>query len=304
MPTPTEIRKQITSQIVAALEQNLLPWRKPWTTSTNSGRPANVLSKKPYSGINPLLLELHAQKHGFASRHWGTFRQWQEIGGAVTKRPDHVQPGHWGAQIVFYKPMPRTVVNRDTGETEEKDSFLLRTYAVFNADQVVGKSVEQFKATMPVDQGNVVPDFAPAEELIQATGAHIVYGGDQAFYRRDDDSIHMPHQHHFNPPGAYYETILHEYGHWSETRVGWDYRQHGYAMGELVAEIAASFLATELGVPQGETLENHAAYLKSWLQAMKGDSSFIFKASTQASKTTDFLLSFVRQPEPAIASGV
>ena len=75
-------------------------------------------------------------------------------------------------------------------------------------------------------------------------------------------------------------------------------------MGELVAELAASMLSAELGVPQGESLENHAAYLKHWMDAIKADSSFIFKASTQASKVADFLLSHVQQeaatPEPAI----
>jgi len=57
-------------------------------------------------------------------------------------------------------------------------------------------------------------------------------------------------------------------------------------MGELVAEMASSFLATELGVPQGETLENHAAYLKSWLKDMKDDPAYIFRASTQDKQTT------------------
>ncbi len=68
-------------------------------------------------------------------------------------------------------------------------------------------------------------------------------------------------------------------------------------MGELAAEIAASFLAAELGVPQGESLENHVAYLQSWMTEMKDDPSYIFKASTQASKVTDFLLAFTHQPE-------
>jgi antirestriction protein ArdC len=73
----------------------------------------------------------------------------------------------------------------------------------------------------------------------------------------------------------------------------------GYALGELAAEIASCYVAAELGVPQGEGLGNHAAYLRSWLDAMKGDRNYIFKASKQASKVTDFLLNFVKQPEPA-----
>ena len=65
MQSQNQIRQQITQQIISALEQSSIPWRRPWTTSKNAGRPANVLSKRAYSGINPLLLELHALEHGF-----------------------------------------------------------------------------------------------------------------------------------------------------------------------------------------------------------------------------------------------
>ena len=68
-------------------------------------------------------------------------------------------------------------------------------------------------------------------------------------------------------------------------------------MGELIAEIASCYLAAELGVPNGEPLDNHAAYLKCWLEDMQNDPNYIFKASRQASKVCDFLLSFVRQAE-------
>ena len=68
-------------------------------------------------------------------------------------------------------------------------------------------------------------------------------------------------------------------------------------MGELIAEMASCFLAAELNIPNGEPLDNHAAYLKSWLADMKDDPNYIFRASRQASKVCDFLLSFVRQPE-------
>ena len=67
--------------------------------------------------------------------------------------------------------------------------------------------------------------------------------------------------------------------------------------------MGACFTANELGIPGSDDLTNHAAYLQSWLQAMKNDPKFIFKASTQASRVTDFLMGFVRQAvaEPATA---
>ena len=55
MPSQSEIRQQITAKIISALENNILPWRRPWKTSKNTGRPANVVSKRAYSGINPML---------------------------------------------------------------------------------------------------------------------------------------------------------------------------------------------------------------------------------------------------------
>jgi hypothetical protein len=63
MSKQSEIREQVTAKIVAALEQDILPWRRPWVTS-GPGRHTNVVSKKPYSGVNPLLLEIHAAAHG------------------------------------------------------------------------------------------------------------------------------------------------------------------------------------------------------------------------------------------------
>jgi antirestriction protein ArdC len=98
----------------------------------------------------------------------------------------------------------------------------------------------------------------------------------------------------------YWETLLHELAHFCEVRLGWDHRQEGYAMGELVAEISSCMTATELGIPQGEEIENHADYLKVWLAAMKADSSFVFKAATQASKVTDFILGFAKTNAQAV----
>ena len=62
MPTQSEIRQQVTQQIVAALESDLLPWRRPWRApgGFQPARHSNVASRKPYQGVNPLLLELHS----------------------------------------------------------------------------------------------------------------------------------------------------------------------------------------------------------------------------------------------------
>lgn len=302
MPTQIAIRDEVTTRIVQALEADLLPWRRPWRTTVGGsqpGRHSNIASKRPYQGINQVLLELHALQHGLSSRWWSTFPGWKSVGSNIRKRPRNVEEGHWGCRIVFWKSLTKKVVaDEETGDEEDERFFVLRTFTVFNADQVEGEAAEQYRVHEEAGQPHAEPDFQPAEKLIASSGANIRHGGERAFYSPSGDYIQLPHRERFGSLGAYYETVLHELSHWSEPRQKFDRHQLGYAMCELVAEMAACFVSSEIGVPHGEALENHAAYVKSWLDGMKGDRTFIFRAAKLANKTCDFLLAFARKPEP------
>ena len=304
MPSPNEIRTQITSQIVEALTKgDLPPWRKPWRCDRNAGSHANAISKRPYTGVNPLILEVAANRHGFQSRWWATFKQWEQLGGRVVRRPADVPPGRWGTQIVFCKPVTKTEIDDDGEET--KDEFLvLRTFTVFNIDQVEGECLDHLRVGHgSLDTQEVEQRFDDAERVITATKAEISYGGNLAFYSAEGDYIQVPHRSQFALP-EFYETVFHELVHWSEVphRLNWDRAGEGYSMGELIAEMGGCFLATEVGLPTAGDLTNHAAYLKGWLKAMQNDPKFIFRASSQASKAVDFLLSCSRTTESALIS--
>ena len=65
-------------------------------------------------------------------------------------------------------------------------------------------------------------------------------------------------------------------------------------MGELVAEIAACFVGSELAVPQSTDLSNHAAYLAHWLREIEADPAALTRAAAQASQVCDFILGFGR----------
>src|ERR1700744_5379896 len=71
--------ERITERIVNLMEQGTVPWHMPWTAST--GLPHNLVTKKPYRGINPFLL----MAAGYDSPHWLTFRQAIHLGGSVKK---------------------------------------------------------------------------------------------------------------------------------------------------------------------------------------------------------------------------
>ena len=46
------------------------------------------------------------------------------------------------------------------------------------------------------------------------------------------------------------------------------------------------------------------SYFKSWLEGLKGDRTFIFRAAKLANKTCDFLLAFSQKPEPEAVGAV
>lgn len=305
MPLQQDIRQTITDQIVTALTKGTVPWRRPWSIDKNAGLPANAVSRRCYSGVNPLLLEIAADQHCFKSRWWATYRQWNELGGQVMRRPDHVPAGTWGTSIVFCKPCRKTTTDAN-GEKKEETFFMLRTYTVFNADQVLGRNVDRYRVGQePVQPAEVEDRFERAEAAVAATGADIREGGNQAFYQFDGDFIQLPPKHRWNSTGDYFEALFHELCHWTEhrNRLNWDRSnpENTYGLGELIAELGACFLAGELGLPLDQSLGNHAAYLQSWLDAMKGDTRFIFRASSQASKAADFILAFSRKEEPEVA---
>ena len=263
------------------------------------------MTGRKYRGINPLLLQIASMRFGFKSKWWGTWNQWQKVGGKVMKRPDTVPPGEWGTTIIFWSKMTKTEENNQ-GVEEEKDIFFMKTFVVFNVEQVVGEGLDVFRiGHSPIQPRTPFVVYEEADRVIEATGADIRYGGNQAFYRPSEDFIQVPLREQFSA-AEYYETVLHELCHWSEPRLNWTRTNTdtSYAMGELIAEMGSCFLATELGIPNAETLPNHASYLQNWLKAMQNDHRFIFQAATQANKAADFILSFsrktVQEPESAL----
>jgi antirestriction protein ArdC len=115
----------VTEKVINLLEQRIVPWRRPWTLTR---LPRNLVSNKPYRGINHLLLS--ASK--YLSPFWLTMRQAKELGGRVRK-------GEESAVVVFWKieDQNREEAITDSGETDTQSRrrFVLRYYRVFNSDQ-------------------------------------------------------------------------------------------------------------------------------------------------------------------------
>jgi antirestriction protein ArdC len=63
-----------------------------------------------------------------------------------------------------------------------------------------------------------------------------------------------------------------------------------------VAELGAAFLCADLGVTP-EPRDDHAAYISSWLEALKNDKRAIFTAASHAQRAADYLHHLQRPTE-------
>lgn len=270
------IYQQVTDKIIAELESGNLPsWVKNW--SAGAGSDCNVISKKPYNGINTIILGMS----GFASPYWGTYKQWLSIGAQVSK-------GSKGTHIIYYSPVEKGTKITEAGEVKEY-SYILKSYTVFNADQVTGWEAPAMPATKSFN------DVASIEALTAKSGAIIKFGGDRAFYAPESDYIGMPEKLQFNNESSYYATLLHELAHWSghKSRLNRDlsgrFGGESYAAEELIAELSAAFLCARYSIA-GEL--RHSSYIASWLRVLKNDNKAIFKAAALAQKAADYLAGF------------
>ena len=67
------------------------------------------------------------------------------------------------------------------------------------------------------------------------------------------------------------------------------FNKHAYSFEELIAECGAALLCAQGGI-SAVTFDNSAAYIASWIKALKDDPKMIVNASGQAAKAADFVL--------------
>lgn len=291
--TKRDIYEEVTNKLIEALEQDIIPWRRPWRSSgVGTGLHANFKSKKPYRGVNVFLLEIAAIVNGWDYPLWLTFKQAQEMGGKVRK-------GERSTLVTFWKVL--RIEEEDNGQKKVKKIPLLRHYNVFNVAQIEG--IEDKLPQLP--EQSMAPRIAECESIIRnmPNAPKTNHGGDRAFYSPLHDSVTLPHMEQFTSSEHYYATAFHEYVHSTghESRTGrvknWDrFGSDPYAQEELVAEMGAAMLCGLTGI-QPKVESNTVAYLQNWVKVLKGDKKFAVAAAGQAQKAADFIMGETQEQE-------
>jgi antirestriction protein ArdC len=292
-----DVYERVTNQIIEAIEAGAGEWRMPWHKLTGANStPVNAVTRKPYRGVNVISLWATAIECGYRSSVWATYAQWQQLGAQVRK-------GEESAFIVFWKFDRDTETQTNDADDNEQGhrSILARGYHVFNAEQVDGFPLPPME-TLPEPERNEA-----AEQFFSHLGADLRHGGQRAFYNPAHDFIQLPPFALFKETAAYYATLGHECIHWSGAphRLNRDLKgrfgAEAYAAEELVAELGAAFLCTNLGIAN-EPRPDHAAYVKNWLAVLRNDKRAVFTAASKAQAAVDWMHD--RQPEPSPVSFV
>ncbi len=269
----------ITNKIIQELENGKIPWEQPWY-----GSKVNYETRKPYHGINLLLLKKMGE--------YLTFYQIKKYGGKVKK-------GATPYMVVFYKPFyvdtetKQIIENTENGQKYEI-KYMLRYYYVYHLDDVEG--IESKIKTVSKTPEMVLEE---AEKIIKGYKNHpqILEDGDHAYYSPSLDVVVIPPRTIFKTPEGRYETLFHELvhstGHPSRLNRFKDGAQNAafgsveYSKEELIAELGAAFLCSMTGIKK--TFNNSVAYIQSWLQALKNDKKLVVTAAASAEKAVEYI---------------
>jgi antirestriction protein ArdC len=276
-----DIYQAITERFVEQLKRGTVPWQKPWVAVQN------IVSRKPYRGINALLLGLT----DYESPFWVSFKQALDLGG-------HVRKGEKSTPVIYYKILEKrdetgNVMIREDGRPARVP--LLRWSNVFNLDQTEGIEPPAITTSEP----EIAANERAADIVDNAKLCPIHHTGFSAHYSPREDVIRIPAPATFYSTEGYYHTLFHELTH--ATGAGSRLNREGitntarfgserYSKEELIAELGAAFLSNEAGILDSVRFENSAAYLASWVQKFESDPRLIAAAASQAQRGTDLVL--------------
>jgi antirestriction protein ArdC len=277
-------RQELVDAIVASLENGTSPWQRHWDAGSLAVR--NGTTGKAYNGAYNILLLLEAAANkNVGDPRWATFSQASQKGWKV-------KAGSKTVKIYFWKRFE--IKDRDSADDEDKKmGFCLKSFNVLNFSDIEGvPPLEVVARTFtPIEAGERIVAASPVEiEHVAGVVPH---------YSLTKDKIFMPLKEHYDAPENYYATLAHEISHSTGAIGRTDRFARGYLAGgetsgkkrafeELVAEMSSLFIAAETGLPY--EIENHAAYIQSWIGILREDPQVLFAASREAAQAADFVL--------------
>ncbi len=288
--SPVDVYAVVNNRIIKQLEKGIVPWQHPWG---EAGLPKNLITGKPYKGINLWLLN----PLGYKQNYFLSSKQIKELGATIKE-------GQKGNVTVFWKWLE---IKDD--ETDQIANIpFLRYGNVYNIEQCEGIP----EAYIPMlNEKEVNPLQKCLEIIVQMPKQPKIKNKEgKSFYNPLLDVVSIPRGETFRNKESYYSKLfielVHSTGHLSRVNRKEVIQQKAfgcepYSIEELIAEIGAGYLKSFAGMSE-EYFETNEEDLKGWLEKIRNDRRFIVYASTLAQKATDFILNLGYKPNETVPS--
>ncbi len=282
-----DVYAKVTDKIIAALEKGTVPWHQPWK---DGGAPQNLISKRPYRGVNVLILQSGGHEHNL----FLTYKQIRDIGASI-------RIGEKCYTIVYWNQAEKELEDA-SGAQDKKAKFVLHYYSVYNIAQC--ENIPEDYLPKP---SRIAEPIRACEDIVlcMPKPPKIKHTKQEAYYHPIKDYINMPKQASFESDAAYYSALFHELIHSTGHQSRLNRKSltdfptvEAYSQEELVAEIGACYLQNKTGIPG--MIDNSTAYIQGWLTKLRNDKRLIFFAAGQAQRATDYILNVKNEPEDMV----
>ena len=319
MSSTTEKKEKIANSIIELMEKTGLPaWRCPWIFGARD----LAFKGSEYNGVNAVITALARTACGYKSRLWLTHTKIEALNGKTwtpsktqgkgkgrwvkaEKTDDstfaHTKKGSHGVPVIYWNWIQKKDADKNPMFKDDGTPVmipLLKTYVVHNADNIENFDPTPFEPELK-DTGIDVGSCKDIEEKLLASYKNhptVVHGGDRACYFPALDQVSIPDCSQFSDVSKFASTLAHELAHSTGHASRLKRKMSGikgssdYAFEELVAEFTAAMVLGSLGIETMPSVENSAAYLKSWLEHLKQNPATLFDAITAAKKAAAMIL--------------
>ena len=297
----SKARQDLVNRYLDSLKQDKIPWRCGWLNEM----PYNYSSKKKYRGVNAMLLNFISMMNGWLDPRWMTWNDVIKHGWAVKKGSKCAHVEYWYPMRLVDKESKKWVkvsweeyntwkANRSKNQSETENlvyTLGCKSFDVFNGECIVGIDPYIEKASAKIEATPFV------DKLIENLGVTYKEEGSRAFYSPSKDMVVIPSRERFESQYEYDAKRLHELchstGHASRKNrdLSGEFGSESYAKEELRVEIAASLIGIDIDLPSTDAnLDNHVAYIQSWIKVLENDPEELFNAISAAQVIDEYVL--------------
>lgn len=302
-------KEELAKLYIQMLEENKIPWECGWTATPHH----NPVTGTEYGGSNRLLLNAVSEILGLDDARWFTFNEIADKEHKYhPKQKWHLKKGSCGVEIArspyyynktenkYYTSMQyyKKLISLNDQDRQEFKEQCRKIFPKGQKGIIYIYNASQIEGIPPVDNDSLNVNKAD-DELIDRIVKNMNVGYREiatngANYNYSSDVITLPLKNDFKDEGSYFSTKLHELCHATghKNRLNREFKrdEESYALEELRADIAASFLLADFGLSFDEKhRQNHIAYVKSWVSILQNDPDKLIEAIRDAEQITNYI---------------